>query len=64
MARTDSKEAALELLNRIKAYWLDRGFKVEGTIKNAGYSDRLRSTVFEVETNIISGIPSHRKDAA
>lgn len=64
MAKKDSKEAALELLDRIKAYWLARGFTVEGSIKNAGYSDRLRSTVFEVETNIIAGLPSHRKDAA
>ena len=64
MAKQDSREAALELLDRIKAYWLERGYEVEGSIKNAGYSDRLRSTVFEVETDIVAGKPTHRRNAA
>lgn len=57
LAKTDTQEAALNLLESIKRYWQERGYHVEGWIKNAGYSDRLRATVFEVETNLVSGLP-------
>ncbi|MEM9423054.1 MAG: hypothetical protein AAF986_11265 [Pseudomonadota bacterium] len=57
MAKLESEKAARDLLERIKLYWLDRGFEIDGSIKNAGYNNRLRSTVFEVETNLVAGRP-------
>jgi len=61
MAKLETEEAARDLLHRIKAYWFDRGFEIEGSVKNAGYSDRLRSTVFELETNLVAGRPPKEK---
>lgn len=63
MAKLETEEAAHDLLKRIKSYWLERGFEIEGSIKNAGYSDRLRSTIFEVETNLVAGRPPAKRAA-
>ncbi len=51
---------ASELLERIKAYWADKGYEVSGAIVEAGYSARLRSTVYEVQTDLVNGLPSRK----
>lgn len=53
-------EQASELLERIKAYWADRGYDVSGAIVEAGYSPRLRSTVYEIKTDLVNGVPSRK----
>ncbi|MEM1146481.1 MAG: phosphoglycolate phosphatase [Pseudomonadota bacterium] len=64
MPKHQTFDQAQALLCRIQDYWAERGYKVEGTIKNAGYSDRLRSTVFELETNLVAGVPRSKTGKA
>lgn len=56
-AKFTTESEALTLLERIKAYWLERGYEVTGYVKPVGYSSRLRSTVYEIETNLVNGAP-------
>lgn len=56
-AKFTTETEALELLERIKAYWRERGYDVTGYVRPAGYSSRLRSTVYEIETNLVNGVP-------
>lgn len=51
---------ASELLERIQTFWADRGYLVTGRIVEAGYSERLRSTVYEIETDLLNGRPVKR----
>ena len=60
----ESKEKALEILERVQAYWAARGYDVQGTIEPRGYSPRLRATVYEVVTDMIGGLPKDFKRAA
>ena len=64
MARNQTEQAANELLSSIQEYWEKRGFVVQGDIVPAGYSDRLRATVFEVRTDMVGGRPVVRLRAA
>ena len=60
----DSKEKALEILKQVQAYWAERGYQVQGTIEARGYNPRLRSTVYEIVTDMIGGLPKGYKRAA
>jgi len=51
---------ASELLVRIQAYWADKGYQVTGHVVEAGYSERLRSTVYEIKTDLLNGRPIKR----
>jgi len=64
MAKLETKDDALALLMRIQEYWSERGYSVQGSIREAGYSERLRSTVYEVETDMVAGFPRRKRDAA
>lgn len=64
MAMVETKEKAQEILAQIQAYWAERGYDVQGTIKADGYSPRLRSTVYEVVTDMVAGLPSNYKRVA
>ncbi|MEP1143635.1 MAG: phosphoglycolate phosphatase [Henriciella sp.] len=64
MAKLETKDDALALLMRIQEYWSERGYNVQGSIREAGYSERLRSTVYEVETDMVAGFPRRKRDAA
>jgi len=56
-AKFQTEAEAIALLERIKVYWRERGYGVSGYIKSAGFSPRLRSTVYEIETNLVNGAP-------
>lgn len=60
MAKVETEQKATELLQKIQSYWASRGYIVQGEIMPAGYSERLRSTVFEVHTDLRNGLPRHR----
>ena len=67
MQRMDTEREAQWLLSRIQCYWAERGHEVSGYVARGEYSPRLRSTVFEVRTNLIDGVPAslaHRRQAA
>jgi len=64
MAKFETESGARALLERIKKYWAARGYTVEGHVYAAGYSERLRSTVYEVQTNLVNGLPVRSKDMA
>ena len=64
MAKFETEHGARALLKRIQDYWAERGYEVEGHVFAAGYSERLRSTVYEVQTNLVNGLPSKRKNIA
>lgn len=57
MIKHVTREQASELLDRIKAFWADKGYDVSGLVVEAGYSDRLRSTVYEIRTDLVNGYP-------
>lgn len=57
MQKEQTKQDASLLLDKIQAYWASRGFMVQGAIEPAGYSERLRSTVYEVHTDLQNGWP-------
>lgn len=60
MAKFETESGARALLERIQTYWADRGYEVDGHVFAAGYSERLRSTVFEVQTNLVNGLPPRK----
>lgn len=64
MPKDQTLEDAKHLLIRIQNYWAERGYDVQGSIQNAGYSDRLRSTVFEVRTDLVAGRPQRKAKLA
>ena len=64
MARNQTEQAAKELLSSIQDYWEKKGFVVQGEIVPAGYSDRLRATVFELRTDMVGGRPIKRVTTA
>jgi len=57
MPKDQTLDDARALLERIQTYWANRGYKVEGMVESAGYSPRLRSTVYEVKTDLVNGFP-------
>ena len=64
MAKFETENGARALLKRIQDYWAARGYTVEGHVFAAGYSERLRSTVYEVHTNLVNGLPACESDRA
>ena len=60
MKRDDTEEAARALLEQICSYWAARGYTVNGCVTPAGYCPRLRSTVYEVHTDLVNGQPRQR----
>lgn len=60
----DSQAKALEILEKVRAYWADRGYDVNGTVEPRGYSPRLRSTVYEIVTDMTGGLPKDFRKAA
>jgi len=64
MAMMETQEKAQQLLKQVQAYWAERGYEVQGTIKAQGYSPRLRSTVYEVVTDMVAGLPSNYRKAS
>lgn len=57
MQKHQTKMQAAALLDKIQMYWASKGFRVQGTIFEAGYNERLRSTVYEVHTDLRNGMP-------
>lgn len=57
MTKHVTQGEASELLQRIQRYWSQRGYDVTGMIVEAGYSARLRSTVYEIKTDLVNGFP-------
>ena len=64
MAKLETKNDSLALLMRIQEYWSERGYNVQGSIREAIYSEHLRSTVYEVETDMVAGFPRRKRNAA
>ena len=60
----DSQAKALEILEKVRAYWAERGYDVSGTVEPRGYDPRLRSTVYEVVTDMTGGLPRDYTRAA
>lgn len=60
MAKIETKQRATALLEQIQSYWASKGYMVQGEIMPAGYSERLRSTVYEVHTDLRNGLPRQR----
>lgn len=60
----DSKAKALEILEKVRSYWMARGYDVNGTVEPRGYDPRLRSTVYEVVTDMKGGLPKGFRRAA
>lgn len=58
--RQDSEAEAIALLERIQQYWREQGYEVTGYVKPAGFSPRLRSTVYEIETDLLNGVPRRK----
>lgn len=63
MAKYETESAARAILQRIQAYWAERGYEVEGQVFASGYSERLRSTVYEVRTDLVNGMPTRRSQS-
>lgn len=57
MQKEQTQTQAQEILERIQSYWAQKGFQVQGAVHPAGYSPRLRSTVYEVTTDLVNGLP-------
>lgn len=51
---------ATDLLEQIRTYWESKGYVVTGHIVEAGYSDRLRSTIYEIQTDLLNGYPQQK----
>ncbi len=60
----DSQAKALEILEKVRAYWAARGYEVTGSVEARGYSPRLRSTVYEIVTDMTGGLPKDYRKAA
>jgi len=60
MAKQQTKQDARALLEQIQTYWASKGYLVQGSVREAGYSERLRSTVYEVHTDLCNGMPVRR----
>jgi len=58
--RQDSEAEAIALLERIQRYWREQGYEVTGYVKPAGFSPRLRLTVYEIETDLVNGVPRRK----
>lgn len=52
-----TRDKASELLERIRTYWAEQGYDVTGIVVEAEYSARLRSTVYEIQTDLVNGHP-------
>ncbi|MDG1825098.1 MAG: phosphoglycolate phosphatase [Henriciella sp.] len=63
MAKYETESAARAILQRIQAYWAERGYTVQGQVYASGYSERLRSTVYEVRTDLVNGMPTTPRQA-
>ena len=57
MPKDQTLEDARHLLAKIQDYWLQQGYLVEGMVEPAGYNARLRSTDYEVKTDLVNGFP-------
>ena len=57
MAKFETQTQAQALLEKIQAYWADRGYEVQGSVVEGEYNPRLRSTVYEVFTDLVAGLP-------
>ncbi|MEO0815839.1 MAG: phosphoglycolate phosphatase [Pseudomonadota bacterium] len=57
MQREQTQAEAEAILDRIKSYWAKQGYEVDGAVYPAGYNERLRSTVYEVCTDLVNGMP-------
>ena len=59
MKRETTEQEARDLLNKIQSYWASKGYLVQGEIEPVGYCERLRSTVYEIHTDLHNGFPVH-----
>lgn len=64
MANFDSELKAHALLEKVQAYWAERGYQVEGFVEAGDYSPRLRSKVYVLHTNLKNGMPTSKTRVA
>ena len=64
MAKFETQDKALALLSQIQDYWKARGYVIQGYVSEGGYSPRLRSTVYEIHTDLVNGVPRQLAKAA
>ncbi len=57
MAKFETQSQARALLEKIQSYWAAQGYTIQGTVVEGEYSPRLRSTVYEVHTDLVAGLP-------
>lgn len=52
-----SRQGALALKERIEAFWRERGQIVNATILERGFHPALRTTRYELRSNLVNGLP-------
>jgi len=56
-----SREGALELKQKIEAYWRERGCDVMIVLHNVGFHPAIRAARFDVRSDMVNGMPRPRR---
>ena len=59
-----SKEGAQSLAEKIEAYWRARGMHVMCALRDAGFHPAVRSSRFDVRSDMVNGLPRSLPPAA
>ncbi len=52
-----SRDGALNLKNKIEAYWRDRGHNVMIALHNVGFHPAIRAARYDVRSDMVNGMP-------
>lgn len=63
MSNYFAKDGARELQQRIKDYWLERGYDVEVDVVPSEYDEKVRSVRYDVHSHMRNGMPVRRRVA-
>lgn len=63
-SRSAIRDKELKLAERIRAYWLVRGFEVNTWLDQEGYDDGLRQFIYSVRSDMVNGLPARRVSQA
>jgi hypothetical protein len=57
-----SRGGALELKQKIEAYWRERGQEVMIVLHNVGFHPAIRAARFDVRSDMVNGLPRPRRE--
>ncbi len=58
-----SRKGAIALMEKIDAYWRERGYEVKFDLQNVGFHPAIRESRYDLRTDMVDGFPIRKLPA-